>query len=163
MVQVGEPVEHPGLAPPVGDVLQRVNQRSRTAGVGRQRRHDELEARLAVGVVDASELVVEDVAPAGHLAHREVERQRRVVGFGQRQPGTGSGCLPHAPQPREGRRVVSAYVAQRAEPRRLLAGRRRGVEPGSQQLLERAPRAPRARAAEEAPPRAAEVAEHAAA
>ena len=62
---------------------------------------------------------------AGALPHRQFERQRDVVGLGQRQARHVFGLSPHPFEPRE-RRLGLRDVAQRREPGRLQArGRRR--------------------------------------
>ena len=135
-----EAVEHPRLAPPVGRrPSATAKKRSRSAGVGRERRHDEREARLAIGVLDAREL-----RRRGSSRQPGTSRTARssasadVVGLGERQPGDRLGL---APRPRVSHVDASAASSPslRSAPNhaafRLVVVAR--VEPGAQQLLER--------------------------
>ena len=77
-------------------------------------------------------------------AHGELQRQRGVIGFGQRQAGDGLLLLPDLPQPRHGP-GRHRDVAQRAEPRRFLARRRRRAPALRAAAIRTARRARRAR------------------
>ena len=140
MVQVAQPFEHPRLAPPV--VRRRPGRRrTRRARAGSADSAGLTNAKRALrsGFFVRVELLIEDRRPRRHLADRELQRQRDVVGLGERQPGHRLVLLPDPLEPLDGRRRQRG-VAQRGEPRRLQARRRRRVEPGAQRPLERAAR-----------------------
>ena len=73
--------------------------------------------RLAVRVRDAVELAAQDGVGERHVANREVDRQVRFVGFGERQ---SRDCLPMGPHVLEpGERV--SVVRRRCGARRTTA------------------------------------------
>ena len=136
MMQVAHAFEHPGFATPVRHVLQALEERSRAAGSRETRRADEREPRLAIGVLDALELRRRGSRSAsGDVAHRQVERQIGLVGFGERQAGN----LHVAPPDRSSqveRLGRGRDAPQRAEPGGLRACGRRPVQAGAQQRLQ---------------------------
>ena len=146
VVQVVQSLEHPRLAAAIVHVGERREPALALGGVGGERRHHEREAGLAIGVLDPLLLRREDVAPAFDLAHRQFQRQRRVVGFGERQP-----VNRHAASPRRVRSHAQCGrgqrdVAERAEPRRFLTRRLRRGQSRLQQRSRVRARAPGARA-----------------
>ena len=160
VIQVLQAVLHPHLA---AAVLQHAEALERPLALGwirRERRHHEREPVPAIRVLRPRELRVEDLLPARHFAHRELHRERDLVGLGQREAGHAFLAAPHPLQPRHavGR---DDGVAIGVEPRRLLALRRGGRQPGAQDGLD--PRRTRLTLSgrEEAPVGAGRVAEDA--
>jgi hypothetical protein len=85
MMQIAEALEHPRFAAAVAHVGERLKPALPLGRVGRQCRHHELEARLAVGVFDARQLRAEKLAPRRDLAHGQLESEGDVVSLGERQ------------------------------------------------------------------------------
>lgn len=75
VVKVRQSFEHPRLAAPVPHLCQAVEERVAHRLVGRERGAHEREPRLAIGILGAGELLVENLAPRGNAAHRKFERQ----------------------------------------------------------------------------------------
>ncbi len=160
MVQVVERIEHPGLAPPVGNVLQGREETIAHGRVRRQRRPHELHARLAVGIGRPRDLLVEDLLGVRSASDCQLLRERDVVRFGEHQTGNVLRCAPHTLDPLE-RRRCQRDAPQRVEPRRLQARAPGLVEAAPQQRFERRrARAPLA-LRNPVPVSLADVAEHA--
>ena len=68
--------------------------------IRRERRHDEREPRLPVRILRAIELRFENLLPARHLAHGQLQRHRDFVGLGERQARNLLVAAPHALEPR---------------------------------------------------------------
>ncbi len=159
-MQKAEAFEHPRLPAAVVDVLERLEPLVAFSCIGRERRHHELESILAIGILDARQLRLQDLAPAINLADGKLQRERGVVGFCQRKAGDVLLLLPHLAQPRH-RWRCHRHIAQRAEPRRLLARCARRAKAFPQQRLESRGTGRALRLREESPPRVRRVAQHA--
>ena len=126
VVQVAEPLEHPCFAAAILHVAKAGEERVAGRDIGGERRPDEFELRLAIGILDPCRLRLEDLAPVRHLAQRELQRERDEVGLGERQPGHRLGHFPDPFEPAD-RVARERDVAQRVEPGgfRALRSRRR--------------------------------------
>ena len=120
MVQVAQALEDPRFAPAVRHVSQRGEPRVALGGVGRQRLTHECELRLAIRILHAVELLIQDRASIRDVADGELLSEPDVVGLRESQSRHHRFLLPHVCQPRERRRRLRR-VAQRGEPRRLEA------------------------------------------
>jgi hypothetical protein len=123
VIQVLQAVLHPHFAPTVLEHAKPLERPLALGGIRRQRRDDEPEAIPPVGVLRARELGVENLLPAGHLAHGKLHRHRDLVGLGQRQAWHALVAPPHPFEPRYAVRRRHG-VAIGVEPRGLLTLRR---------------------------------------
>ena len=160
VMQEAEGGQHPRLAGAVGRVAQGGEERVPDGAVGRQRRHDELERRAAVRVVDPIALRGQDFRAARHAADREPPGDGREVPLGERHAGHFLLAPPDALEAAR-RRRRQRDVAVRSEPRGGQAPTpgRRGPAPQQRLDVRRQRRAARRR--QVAPPGGREVAEDA--
>ena len=133
-MQVAKPIENPWLAAAVGRIQERGEPDFPLPGITRQRRAHEFELRLAIRVLYALVLLVEDLGRVGAVADRELLREADVIGFRQRQPGDVFFLATRGSATRAW--VWSADVAQRREPDRLQAGRLGHVNAVSENAFE---------------------------
>ena len=148
VVQVVEAFEHPRLAAAVATSASEQEPALAHRGVGRQRRHHELEAGLAVGVLDAARAARRGSLPAAAPRARPA---RAPASSSRPRPAAGPARVSffaHTRAATPACRRGGADAAQRAEPGGLLAGGRRArSRPVAQQLPRARPRAGRVRPA----------------
>jgi hypothetical protein len=105
-------LEDPRLPAPVGDVGQRREPGVALPRIRRERRPDERELRLAIRVLRALVLLIQDLPRARHIPDREVLGQPDVVGLGEGQARHLFFQRPDTLQPVEGRGVCAARSAE---------------------------------------------------
>ena len=140
MIQVADGVEHPRLVRSVLHVFQAVEERVADRRVARERRHDEREARLAVGVREARRAAACEHAVARLRTSRTARSSARSASSTS-DSGRPSICRVVSPdllEPRDASAGVSRDAAKGREPGGLLAGRRGArSRPAAQHRLER--------------------------
>ena len=107
-MEVARRVEHPRLAPAIVDVRQALEELLAHGRVARERRHDEREPRLAIGILEALELGLEDRSASGDVADAPGRARGRLRRF---RPAAGRESSRRARQTCSSHATVSGVVA----------------------------------------------------